>query len=69
MTEKNLTQQNQPEARPVPRAKMGVFIIMIALIILLGAFGYGYFQLSQVNTTLARTLDEIKSNQIILRPD
>lgn len=50
---------------PTPGSKsslvsIGVFFTTIGILVLMGIFGFGYFQLSQVNVDLARTVSDLQ---------
>lgn len=61
MTDEQITQDNQPVSHRSRRTSVVIFFFMMVLIALIGAFGYGYFQLSQVNMDLARSVSDMKS--------
>lgn len=51
-------EQNQKSSR---WARIGILITTLALVIFICAFAYGYFQLSQVNMSLARMVNDLRS--------
>jgi uroporphyrin-III C-methyltransferase len=56
-------ENNTSEVEHKPRrswAKFGIWLCFLGLLILLGAFGYGYVELARVNMALAQQLDQIE---------
>ncbi len=45
-------------------ANMGILFSTLAIVILLGAFGYAYFQLAQTNIALAQALTDINTQTV-----
>ncbi len=73
-----MTEQNQIEEKPsnsdnhTPRqtwANIGIFFSTLAIIILICAFVYGYFQLSQVNVGLAQTVAHLEQQSMNQKQD
>jgi uroporphyrin-3 C-methyltransferase len=58
MTEQPLT--TETPSIPKKTSKTGIVITLLALIIFVAAFGYGYFQLGKVNVALARDVSTLK---------
>lgn len=52
----------------VPRysryAKIGIFFTTLGLVVLITAYGYGYFQLSQINITLANMIEQLQKENV-----
>jgi hypothetical protein len=47
-------QKQQPKSRRTYWASFGIFLSTIAIVLLVSAFGYGYYELSKVNIELAK---------------
>lgn len=58
------TQETKHATKGSAVGRIGIFIVMLALVAFAGAFGYGYFELSKVNVSLARTVDELKQQVV-----
>lgn len=61
MSEKD--EVSTPEVKQAKSSILGsimIFIGMVALAVFAGAFAYGYFELSKVNTSLARMVNDLK---------
>lgn len=46
---------------PRRRSKFGIFLLIIFILLLGSAFGYGYFQLAKVNLSLANMLGQVQT--------
>ncbi|MBX3708512.1 MAG: uroporphyrinogen-III C-methyltransferase [Gammaproteobacteria bacterium] len=68
MTDQKTIEENQPDNQPKTRfinwASVGIFFSMLALIIFVLAFGYGYFGLSRVNVKLAAMVSDLQSSVV-----
>ena len=62
MSDKEEVTTEEPKQKPKHSSfgRVGIFIIMLALIGFAGAFCYGYFELSKVNMSLARMVTDLK---------
>lgn len=58
------TQEVKHTTKSSSVGRVGIFIVMLALMGFAGAFGYGYFELSKVNVALARTVDDLKQQVV-----
>lgn len=58
------TQETKHTTKSSAVGRVGIFIVMLALVAFAGAFGYGYFELSKVNVSLARTVNELKQQVV-----
>lgn len=61
MTDQQEIPDNPPESRRFHWAGIGIFFSVLAIIILAGAFGYAFFQLSRVNVGLAVSVSDLQS--------
>ncbi|VVC74820.1 Putative uroporphyrinogen-III C-methyltransferase [Aquicella siphonis] len=61
MTDQNETLENQPENRRSHWVGIGISFSVLAVVVMIGAFGYGFFQLSQINVGLARSVSDLQS--------
>lgn len=66
-----MTNQNNDELIPVTRSntasnagKTGMIMTMLALTACVGGFGYGYFELSKVNVSLANMVSDLRQQQV-----
>ena len=57
---KSANKENSQETRRSSWGKVGVFFSALATIVFVCAFGYGYFELSKVNISLAKMIDDSK---------
>lgn len=60
MTEQTIPDEQKPDERRSSWGKIGIFISTLALVIFVCGFGYGYFQLSQVNISLAENVSDLQ---------
>lgn len=60
MTEQNLTEVKMPQKRRRNWAKIGILFSMLGFVIFICIFGYGFFQLSKVNISLAEMIEDIQ---------
>ncbi len=63
MTDQNTDVENEAESHGSRRANLGIIFSTIALIVVIGGFAYGYFELSKVNVSLARKVTDLQ-NQV-----
>jgi len=64
MTDENTAVEKEPETQRSGWANMGIFLSTIAIILLLGGFGYGYLELSKVNVSIARKVVALESHAV-----
>jgi uroporphyrin-3 C-methyltransferase len=61
MTDEITVIDKEPDSDRPGKSGIGIFLFIVAIIILLGGFGYGYFQLSRINTSLASNVSELQN--------
>ena len=50
-----------PATKGACRGKAGIFIVILAIVIIVCVFGYGYFQLAKVNVSLAQMVSDLRN--------
>ena len=60
MTEEIVTEEKKQPNKAIQWVNVGIFFSTLGIIILICAFGYGYFQLSKVNILLASTVGHLQ---------
>jgi len=61
MTEQNTAKASHPNVRRFNGAYVAIFISILAVVIIVGAFGYGYSQLTKMNIELTQWANDLQS--------
>jgi uroporphyrin-3 C-methyltransferase len=60
MTDEIITVEKEPETHRMGWVKFAILLFIIAIVMLLGCFGYGYYQLLKLNVGLEKTVTNIE---------